>query len=354
MIAGLDADGTTDTDDFELATSPLVIVVGSEGRGLARLDADRLRRHGVDSDGPRGRVAQRLGRGRGGAGRGGPPAPGRKPPAEPRRPAVRPPMRSTCGETRASGRQAAGRRKAIRVGPRLAPPGRSWATAAGIATLSRVIIRTVSRCVGSRAPVCAAVLAGGRPCAWPPAPAHRRLLVRRRRLVGRSGSRWWRRPTCGATSSSRSAASTSRSTSVISDPNADPHAFEAERARPAGAVQGRAGRRERRRLRRLHADHAGIARVRGPVINAVDVVRHEPPPTASSTSTSGTTSRPSTRWPTRIADQLTALDPADAADFRANAAAFTGRSPRCRRRSRPSRRRMPGRRWRSPNRFRCT
>jgi 23S rRNA (guanosine2251-2'-O)-methyltransferase len=37
MIAGLDADGSTDTDTFELATSPLVIVVGSEGRGLARL-----------------------------------------------------------------------------------------------------------------------------------------------------------------------------------------------------------------------------------------------------------------------------------------------------------------------------
>ncbi len=37
MIAGLDADGTTDTDSFELATSPLVLVVGSEGRGLARL-----------------------------------------------------------------------------------------------------------------------------------------------------------------------------------------------------------------------------------------------------------------------------------------------------------------------------
>jgi 23S rRNA (guanosine2251-2'-O)-methyltransferase len=37
MIAGLDADGSTDTDSFELATSPLVIVVGSEGRGLARL-----------------------------------------------------------------------------------------------------------------------------------------------------------------------------------------------------------------------------------------------------------------------------------------------------------------------------
>lgn len=37
MIAGLDADGSTDTDSFDLATSPLVIVVGSEGRGLARL-----------------------------------------------------------------------------------------------------------------------------------------------------------------------------------------------------------------------------------------------------------------------------------------------------------------------------
>ncbi len=37
MVAGLDADGTTDTDSFELATSPLVLVVGSEGRGLARL-----------------------------------------------------------------------------------------------------------------------------------------------------------------------------------------------------------------------------------------------------------------------------------------------------------------------------
>ncbi|RIJ78669.1 23S rRNA (guanosine(2251)-2'-O)-methyltransferase RlmB [Nakamurella silvestris] len=37
MIVGLDADGTTNTDDFDLATGPLVIVVGSEGRGLARL-----------------------------------------------------------------------------------------------------------------------------------------------------------------------------------------------------------------------------------------------------------------------------------------------------------------------------
>lgn len=37
MIVGLEADGTMSTDDFELATGPLVLVVGSEGRGLSRL-----------------------------------------------------------------------------------------------------------------------------------------------------------------------------------------------------------------------------------------------------------------------------------------------------------------------------
>ena len=37
MIVGLDADGTVSTDDFDLATGPLIVVVGSEGRGLARL-----------------------------------------------------------------------------------------------------------------------------------------------------------------------------------------------------------------------------------------------------------------------------------------------------------------------------
>lgn len=41
MIAGLDADGTVDTDSFDLATGPLVVVVGSEGRGLARLTRER-------------------------------------------------------------------------------------------------------------------------------------------------------------------------------------------------------------------------------------------------------------------------------------------------------------------------
>jgi 23S rRNA (guanosine2251-2'-O)-methyltransferase len=37
MIVGLDADGSVTLDDLQLATDPLVIVVGSEGRGLGRL-----------------------------------------------------------------------------------------------------------------------------------------------------------------------------------------------------------------------------------------------------------------------------------------------------------------------------
>jgi 23S rRNA (guanosine2251-2'-O)-methyltransferase len=37
FVLGLDADGSTTLDDLELATEPLVVVVGSEGRGLSRL-----------------------------------------------------------------------------------------------------------------------------------------------------------------------------------------------------------------------------------------------------------------------------------------------------------------------------
>lgn len=37
MIAGLDADGSVSLDDFELASDPLVLVIGSEGKGLSRL-----------------------------------------------------------------------------------------------------------------------------------------------------------------------------------------------------------------------------------------------------------------------------------------------------------------------------
>jgi 23S rRNA (guanosine2251-2'-O)-methyltransferase len=37
MVVGLDADGETDLYDLEIAVGPLVVVVGSEGRGLSRL-----------------------------------------------------------------------------------------------------------------------------------------------------------------------------------------------------------------------------------------------------------------------------------------------------------------------------
>src|SRR5690606_3361023 len=37
MIVGLDADGDTMIDDLPLAADPLVVVLGSEGRGLSRL-----------------------------------------------------------------------------------------------------------------------------------------------------------------------------------------------------------------------------------------------------------------------------------------------------------------------------
>ena len=37
MVAGLDADGDVSLDEFDLATDPLVIVAGSEGKGLSRL-----------------------------------------------------------------------------------------------------------------------------------------------------------------------------------------------------------------------------------------------------------------------------------------------------------------------------
>jgi 23S rRNA (guanosine2251-2'-O)-methyltransferase len=41
FVVGLAADGTTDVADMEIAESPLVLVVGSEGRGLSRIVAER-------------------------------------------------------------------------------------------------------------------------------------------------------------------------------------------------------------------------------------------------------------------------------------------------------------------------
>ncbi len=40
MVAGLDAQGTVDLADLESATEPLVLMVGSEGKGLSRLVRD--------------------------------------------------------------------------------------------------------------------------------------------------------------------------------------------------------------------------------------------------------------------------------------------------------------------------
>jgi 23S rRNA (guanosine2251-2'-O)-methyltransferase len=37
FVVGLDADGATQLDELEMSTEPLVVVVGSEGRGLSRL-----------------------------------------------------------------------------------------------------------------------------------------------------------------------------------------------------------------------------------------------------------------------------------------------------------------------------
>jgi len=41
FVVGLDATGSADVGDLELADSPLVLVVGSEGKGLSRLVAER-------------------------------------------------------------------------------------------------------------------------------------------------------------------------------------------------------------------------------------------------------------------------------------------------------------------------
>ena len=68
QLIGLDADGDTVLDDLDGA-GPLVVVVGSEGKGSVAAGASELRRGGVDPDGrPRG-IVERLGGRRGGPGR---------------------------------------------------------------------------------------------------------------------------------------------------------------------------------------------------------------------------------------------------------------------------------------------
>ena len=63
FVVGLAADGDHRLDDLTVATDGVVVVVGSEGKGLGRLVVGDLRRAGVDPDGRAGRVPQRVGRG---------------------------------------------------------------------------------------------------------------------------------------------------------------------------------------------------------------------------------------------------------------------------------------------------
>ena len=62
---------------------------------------------------------------------------------------------------------------------------------------------------------------------------------------------WWRPRTSGATSPARSAGATSTVTSLITNPNADPHLFETDAADAATLAQAQVVDRERRRLRHL-------------------------------------------------------------------------------------------------------
>ena len=75
QVVGLDADGDTTLDDLD-GTDPMVVVVGSEGKGLSRLVRENCDAVvSIPMAGPDG-VAERLGRRGRGAGRDRPPATG--------------------------------------------------------------------------------------------------------------------------------------------------------------------------------------------------------------------------------------------------------------------------------------
>ena len=78
QVIGLDADGDTTVDELE-GTGPVVVVVGSEGKGLSTAGARELRRRGVHPDGRADGVVERVGGRRRGAGRNRPPAKGLTP-----------------------------------------------------------------------------------------------------------------------------------------------------------------------------------------------------------------------------------------------------------------------------------
>ena len=62
MVVGLAADGDVSLPDLDLADGPLVIVVGSEGKGLSRLVAETCDQLVVDPDGQLAGVPQRRSR----------------------------------------------------------------------------------------------------------------------------------------------------------------------------------------------------------------------------------------------------------------------------------------------------
>ena len=73
LVAGLDADGDTSLSELQAATDPLVLVVGSEGRGLSRLVGETCDLTVSIPMAEGRRIAQRLGGRRGHAGRDRPP-----------------------------------------------------------------------------------------------------------------------------------------------------------------------------------------------------------------------------------------------------------------------------------------
>ena len=75
FVVGLDADGEVALDDLEAAVDPLVVVVGSEGRGLSRLVGETCDLRVSIPMTADDRVAQRRCRRRRHAGRDRPPPP---------------------------------------------------------------------------------------------------------------------------------------------------------------------------------------------------------------------------------------------------------------------------------------
>ena len=140
---------------------------------------------------------------------------------------------------------------------------------------------------------------------------------------------------------------TSQVTSIISDPNADPHNYETD-PHDAAAVARRSRHRERRRLRRLHGQDARTA---SELHRDVLIRRSSRSASraATRTRTSGTT-RHVTPRPRGHRGAAGADDPADAATFQANLADVPRRLPAVRRHARHrSGRSTPARRSPTPS-----